>query len=65
MPVLAAILVLWGPGAALACAVCTTGRTEETQLAFIATTAFLTVLPLSLIGGLVWWLVRRARSLES
>jgi hypothetical protein len=30
-------------------------------VAFIATTAFMTFLPLLLIGGVVWWLCRRAR----
>jgi hypothetical protein len=64
-PVAAAALALWGPRAAEACAVCTAGRSEETQLAFILTTAFLTVLPLSLVGGMVWWLVRRARAMQT
>ncbi len=61
--VLVALLVL-APRIALACPVCMGGRDDETRAAFLLTTAFLTVLPLALIGGVVWWLTRRARALE-
>ena len=57
--------VLWGPELAQACAVCGAGQQEDTRLAFILTTAFMTFLPLSMMGGAVWWLCRRARQLES
>ncbi len=60
---LVALLVL-APRIALACPVCMAGRDDETRAAFILTTLFLTVLPLALIGGFVWWLTRRARTLE-
>jgi high-affinity Fe2+/Pb2+ permease len=60
---LVAVLVL-APRLALACPVCMGGRDDETRTAFILTTVFLTVLPLSLIGGVVWWLSRRIRTLE-
>jgi len=53
------------PQVASACAVCTAGRDDETLAAFLGTTAFLSVLPLALIGGFVWWLRRRIRALEA
>jgi hypothetical protein len=43
--------------------VCFTGD-EATVAAFIGTTVFLSLLPLMLIGGGVWWLWRRARRFE-
>ena len=46
---------------AWACPVCFSAKNDENRIAFIVTTAFLTFLPLSLIGGGVWWLRRRAR----
>ena len=61
--VLVALLVL-APRIALACPVCMGGRDDATRAAFLLTTLFLTVLPLILIGGVVWWLTRRARTLE-
>jgi ABC-type tungstate transport system substrate-binding protein len=51
------------PRAALACAVCTGGTEDDTRIAFILTTVFLTALPLILVGSLVFYLLRRARSL--
>lgn len=48
---------------AQACSVCFSGN-EETRTAFIVTTAFLSLLPLSLIGGIVYWLVKRIRAHE-
>ena len=48
------------PKMAVACAVCFTGREDETRIAFIATTGILSALPILLIGSLVWWLRRRA-----
>jgi hypothetical protein len=60
----AAALAL-APGAALACSVCMAGRTEEQRNAFLATTGVLSALPLLMVGGLMWWLRRRARALEA
>jgi len=60
---LVAAIFLYAP-AALACPVCFSAKNDENRIAFIVTTAFLTFLPLGLIGGGVWWLSRRAR-LES
>ena len=51
------------PRVASACAVCSAGRDDETRLAFLLTTLFLSVLPLGIVGGAVWWLVRRSRQL--
>lgn len=59
-----AVLAL-APRAALACSVCMSGRDDGTRNAFLATTGLLTVLPLIMVGGLVWWLRRRARALEA
>jgi len=59
-----AVLVVWSPGISQACSVCSTGREDENRLAFILTTAFLTFLPLSMIGGFVWYLRRRHLQLE-
>ena len=60
---LAALLIL-APRAGRACAVCASGSEDANRLAFIFTTAFLTFLPLLMVGGLVWWLRRRAREAE-
>ena len=67
-PALTALLALvlaWAPRAAEACSVCMGGREDENQAAFIATTVFLSVLPLALIGGIVFWLRRRLREIET
>lgn len=53
------------PGLAHACAVCSSGREDDVQFAFIATTVFLSVLPLGMLGGAVWWLRRRLREIEA
>jgi uncharacterized iron-regulated membrane protein len=60
----AAALAL-APHVALACSACMSGRDDGTRNAFLATTGLLTVLPFILVGGLVWWLRRRARALEA
>jgi hypothetical protein len=61
---IAAALLIWWPALAEACAVCFSGRSDETRAAFRVTTAFLTFLPLFAVGGIAWWLRRRARQLE-
>jgi high-affinity Fe2+/Pb2+ permease len=59
--VLSAIgLVLATPALALACPVCFSAKNEGARIAFLATTVFLTALPLLLIGGVITWLARRA-----
>ena len=59
-----ATLVLVSPKLASACAVCGAGRDEGARQAFLWTTGLLSVLPPLMVGGLVWWLVRRARAPE-
>jgi len=61
-PLLVALL-LAVPGAAEACSKCLSGRSDEIKLAYILTTVFLSLLPPLAVGGVVWWLVRRARAL--
>lgn len=58
-----ALVVLLAPEA-LACSVCFDAN-EERRSAFLGTTLFLTLMPLSLVLGCVWWLSRRARSLDA
>jgi hypothetical protein len=58
-----AALVVSLPNAAWACAVCFSGRTEETRAAFGISTAGMTVLPLFMIAAFAWWIRRRARRL--
>lgn len=62
-PVVAAS-VLVTPQLARACAVCMSGREDDVQFAFILTTVFMSVLPLAVIGGAVWWLRRRLQEME-
>jgi hypothetical protein len=57
----ASLLPALFPGAAAACAVCTSGRDDDTQRAFLLGTILLSTLPLALIGGIALWLRRRAR----
>lgn len=52
------------PGVGLACSVCTAGREEENQLAFLLSTLFMSLLPLIVIGTIVFVLWRRIRKLE-
>ncbi len=57
--------LMLAPGLASACAVCFTGRSDETREAFIGATAFMTFLPMLVIGGVVWWLRRRVLAIQS
>jgi hypothetical protein len=57
------LLLVAVPDAAHACSVCFDPR-EENRFAFLATTVFLSVLPLSLVGGVGLWLRKRARELS-
>jgi hypothetical protein len=63
LAVLAATAALLAPRAALACAVCFSGA-ENSRIAFLVTTIFMTALPLVLVGGFAWWLRRRSLALE-
>ncbi len=57
--VAAAFLALM-PGEAWACPVCF-DRDDEARVAFLATTALLTLLPLGMVGGAVMWVRQRTR----
>lgn len=57
-------LLVAAPRIAEACAVCMAGNDEANRNAFLLTTGFLSVLPPALVGGAVWWLRRRARTLR-
>ena len=53
------------PAVAHACSVCTAGRDEENQTAFLLSTLFMSLLPLIAIGTLVYILWRRIQKLEA
>lgn len=53
------------PRAAWACAVCTGQDDAAVSLAMLKGTALLSLLPLALIGSLVWYLRRRAREIAA
>jgi hypothetical protein len=53
----------WVADSASACPSCASPL-EENRQAFVDTTIFLTVVPLTLIGGLIWWIRRRVRAME-
>ncbi len=59
----AAVLVASLADSAAACPSCASPL-EENRQAFVDTTIFLSLLPLTLIGGLVWWIRRRTRAME-
>ena len=61
--VLAAALIGWAVDVAHACPSCASPL-EENRQAFVDTTIFLTVVPLAMIGGLVWWIRRKVREAE-
>lgn len=57
--------VLWLPDVAEACAVCFQTKNDSNRIAFMATTFFLTTLPLALFGTLVWLVRRRIKQLDA
>lgn len=57
---LVALLLALAPDAAWACAVCFDPN-EEPRLAFLGTTALLSLLPLGLVAGTAWWFWRQAK----
>jgi len=63
IPIVALLAVMVLPDVAHACPVCFDPR-EENRFAFLATTAFLSLLPLSLIGLGVSMLKKRSRELD-
>lgn len=63
LALVAALAVCSVGNAARACSGCASPL-EENRQAFVDTTIFLTVLPLMMILGFVWWLRRRIRQAE-
>jgi len=63
VPVLVLLLVVLAPDVAQACSVCFDPR-DRNRAAFFATTVFLSLLPLGLVGLLGVWLRRRSRALR-
>lgn len=59
------LAVLTLPAQVLACPVCSPGRDDATRQAFFDTTIFLSLLPLAMFGGIVYWVARRARAVEA
>lgn len=53
-------LLTAAPASALACPVCALVGTSDNTWAYQAMSAMLIVLPLAMIGALVWWLARLA-----
>lgn len=66
---IAAACLTWvlvsAPRTALACAVCSAGRDDESNTAFLISTIFLSLLPLAALGTLVFVLWRRIQKLEA
>jgi hypothetical protein len=63
IPVLALVFLAILPDVAHACPVCFDPR-DENRVAFLATTIFLSAVPLGMVGGLTMWLRKRARELQ-
>ena len=53
-------LLTAAPASALACPVCGFIGTSDNTWAYQAMSAMLTVLPLAMVGAIVWWVARRA-----
>ena len=60
---LALLLLAVLPDVAHACPVCFDPR-EENRVAFLATTIFMSLVPLGMVGGVGMWLRKRARDLK-
>jgi hypothetical protein len=57
------VAVAWAADFAYACPSCASPL-EENRQAFVDTTVFLTVVPLMMMGGFIWWLRRRMRAMD-
>lgn len=58
-------VVTLAPNVAFACPVCFSTVNDANRLAYLLTAVFLTLLPFVVVGGILLWVVRRARSLEA
>ena len=52
--------ISFGCAAALACSVCPTGK-DEARSAYYGTTVLLSLLPLFMVGGLIFYVVKKSR----
>ena len=59
----AVLAVSWAADLAYACPSCASPL-EENRQAFVDTTVFLTVVPLMMMGGFVWWLRRQTHQTD-
>jgi hypothetical protein len=57
------VTVAWAADLARACPSCASPL-EENRQAFVDTTIFLTVVPLMMFGGFIWWLRRKTREID-
>jgi len=60
--VIALALLVLAPDSAHACPVCFDPR-DENRFAFLATTIFLSLLPLGLVAGILLWIRHRSRQM--
>jgi len=58
-------LALVAPGSAAACDNCLAAQNDSVQRAFVVASVFLSVTPLTLVGGGVWWLRRLIKQREA
>jgi predicted cobalt transporter CbtA len=65
LALLLGMVILVAPGLASACDGCLAAQSDSVQRAFIVASAFISVLPLAMVGGGVWWLRRRAQKLAA
>ena len=57
------VALAWAADLAGACPSCASPL-EENRQAFVDTTIFLTVVPLMMMGGFIWWLRRKIREID-
>jgi hypothetical protein len=63
IPVLAVLILVMVPEVAHACPVCFDPR-DQNRGAFLATTAFMSLFPLGMLGSVGLWLRRRSQKLQ-
>lgn len=59
-----ASFVLFVPDMAEACPVCNATKNESSRIAFLVTTAFLSLLPLGVLASILWWMRSTIRGQE-
>jgi hypothetical protein len=63
--VAAALLALLPSAPALACAACSLGADDGSAVAFLKGTLLLSLMPLGIMGGVVWYIIRAVRRRDS